>query len=208
MFLFTVTELVLNNGDIPWEVLKRRGFESVRLMELTRFYLQLKEDPHGPNVALFVGNLPPNLKQKEYETILLEYLDDGKNKHGFFNQKIASLIIFSITVHRFTSIGPIYYEYGSMVITFDSSNMAVIAYEILKNRRFEEKKLLVIMLPTIEPSMIPPKVLPLLVFVNVKSGGCQVIITRRGCIENHRENFSGTRVNLQLPQIVKSLSSV
>ena len=85
--------------------------------------------------------------------------------------------MFSLAVHvRFTSIGPIYYEYGSMVITFDSSNMAVIAYEILKNRRFEEKKLLVIMLPTIEPSMIPPKVLPLLVFVNVKSGGCQVII--------------------------------
>ena len=77
--LLVVTELVLNNGDIPWEVLKRRGFESVRLMELTRFYLQLKEDPHGPNVALFVGNLPPNLKQKEYETILLEYLDDGTN---------------------------------------------------------------------------------------------------------------------------------
>ena len=47
-------------------------------MELTRFYLQLKEDPHGPNVALFVGNLPPNLSQKQYETILLEYLDDGK----------------------------------------------------------------------------------------------------------------------------------
>ena len=74
-----VTESVLNNDDIPWEVLKRRGFESVRLMELTRFYLQLKEDPHGPNVALFVGNLPPNLNQKQYETILLEYLDDGKS---------------------------------------------------------------------------------------------------------------------------------
>ena len=77
IFSFLVTESVLNNGDIPWEVLKRRGFESVRLMELTRFYLQLKEDPHGPNVALFVGNLPPNLKQKEYETILLDYLDNG-----------------------------------------------------------------------------------------------------------------------------------
>ena len=62
-----------------------------------------------------------------------------------------------------------------MVITFDSSNVAVIAYEILKNRLFDEKKLLVIMLPTIEPSMIPSKVLPLLVFVNVKSGGCQVL---------------------------------
>jgi hypothetical protein len=45
------------------------------LQELTRFYLQLKEDPHGPNVALFVGNLPPNLSHKQYETILLDYLD-------------------------------------------------------------------------------------------------------------------------------------
>jgi len=147
-----VTESVLNSEDIPWEVLKQRGFQSVLLMEKTRFYLQLKEDPHGPNVALFVGSLPPNLNEKQYETILLDYLDDN---------------------NRFSSIGPIYYEYGSMVITFDSSNMAVNAYEMLKNQTHEEKKLLLIMLPTVEPSMIPPTVLPLLIFVNVKSGGCQ-----------------------------------
>ena len=61
-----------------------------------------------------------------------------------------------------------------MVITFDSSNMAVNAYEALKNQKHEEKQLLLIMLPTVEPSMIPPTVLPLLIFVNVKSGGCQV----------------------------------
>ena len=132
-----VTESVLNNDDIPWEVLKRRGFESVRLMELTRFYLQLKEDPHGPNVALFVGNLPPNLNQKQYETILLEYLDDGKPTLWFAKQ----LKLFLLE-NKFTSIGPIFYEYGSMVITFDSSHFAVIAYEILKNRLFDEKKLL------------------------------------------------------------------
>ena len=96
-----MTELVLNNGDIPWEVLKRRGFESVRLMELTRFYLQLKEDPHGPNVALFVGNLPPNLKQKEYETILLEYLDDGKTTFCIFCPRICSNHVrhFSPPIH-------------------------------------------------------------------------------------------------------------
>ena len=116
--------------------------------------------------------------------------------------------MFAISVHRFTSIGPIYYEYGSMVITFDSSNMAVIAYEILKNRRFEEKKLLVIMLPTIEPSMIPPKVLPLLVFVNVKSGGCQVIIVRLALKYILTRTISGTRVDFQFSKIVKPLPSV
>ena len=50
--------------------------------------------------------------------------------------------MYFVSENRFTSIGPIYYEYGSMVITFDSSNFAVIAYEILKNRLFDEKKLL------------------------------------------------------------------
>lgn len=72
-----VTESVLGQDDVPWEVLKRRGYESVRLMELTRFYLELKKDPHGPDVALFIGNLPANLSQKQYETILLDMLDEG-----------------------------------------------------------------------------------------------------------------------------------
>lgn len=73
-----MTESVLGKDDIPWEVLKRRGHESLRLMELTRFYLELKKDPHGPDVALFIGNMPPNLSQKQYETILCGFLDEGK----------------------------------------------------------------------------------------------------------------------------------
>ncbi|XP_040569190.1 diacylglycerol kinase theta isoform X2 [Lepeophtheirus salmonis] len=147
-----VTETVLSSDDIPWEVLKRRGHEAVRLMELTRFYLEMRKDPHGPDVALFVGNLPANLSHKQYETILLEFLDDG---------------------NRFTFIGPIYYEYGSMVITFDSSNTAVYAYQVLRASSYEDKKLLVMMLPSIKPSMMSSSVCPLLVFVNVKSGGGQ-----------------------------------
>ena len=43
-----------------------------------RFYLELRKDPHGPDVALFIGNLPANLSQKQYETILLEFLDESK----------------------------------------------------------------------------------------------------------------------------------
>ena len=73
----TVTETILSQEDMPWEVLKRRGHESVRLMELTRFYLELHKDPHGPEVAMFIGNLPANLSQKQYETLLMEFLDEG-----------------------------------------------------------------------------------------------------------------------------------
>jgi len=147
-----VTETILSQEDMPWEVLKRRGHESVRLMELTRFYLELHKDPHGPEVAMFIGNLPANLSQKQYETLLMEFLDEGC---------------------KFSSIGPIYYEYGSMVLTFDNSKASVQAYELLRNSYYEEKKLLVMLLPTVKPSMLPPTVCPLLVFVNGKSGGGQ-----------------------------------
>ena len=80
-----MTETILAKDDIPWEVLKRRGHESVRLMELTRFYLELKKDPHGPDVSLFVGNLPANLSQKQYENILLEFLEEGNSRHDIYS---------------------------------------------------------------------------------------------------------------------------
>ena len=49
-------------------------------MELTRFYLELRKDPHGPDVPLFIGNLPPNLAHKQYETILSKYLEEGEGE--------------------------------------------------------------------------------------------------------------------------------
>ncbi|KAG7213122.1 hypothetical protein KM043_002441 [Ampulex compressa] len=147
-----VTERVLSRDEKPWEIVKLLGKDSIRQMELMRFYLQLKQDPHGPNLALFVGNLPPNLSERSYENMLTEFL--GKE-------------------NKFSSIGPIYYEYGSMVIIYEDSNKAVRALYSLRESKYEDKHLLVMLLPSIEPSMVPPGVQPLLVFVNVKSGGCQ-----------------------------------
>ncbi|CAH0552914.1 unnamed protein product, partial [Brassicogethes aeneus] len=148
-----VTERVLSWDERPWEIMKQLGKDSIRQMELMRFYLQLKQDPHGPNLALFVGNLPPNLSERNYENILTEFL--GKE-------------------NKFSKIGPIYYEYGSMVITYEDSDKAVRALYTLRESKYEDKQpLLVMLLPNIEPSMIPQGVQPLLVFVNVKSGGCQ-----------------------------------
>ncbi|XP_065074729.1 diacylglycerol kinase theta isoform X2 [Ochlerotatus camptorhynchus] len=147
-----VTERVLSWNERPWEIMKQLGKDSIRQMEMMRFYLQLKQDPHGPNLALFVGNLPPGLSQRNYEHILTEIL-------GFEN--------------KFSSIGPIYYEYGSLVITYENASKAVRAFQALRESKYEDKHLLVLLLPNIEPSMVAQGVQPLLVFVNVKSGGCQ-----------------------------------
>lgn len=51
--------------------------------------------------------------------------------------------------------------------------MQIRAFYALREARVEEKKLLVLLLPNIEHTMVPEEVTPLLVFVNVKSGGCQ-----------------------------------
>ena len=47
------------------------------------------------------------------------------------------------------------------------------AFYALREARIEEKKLLVLLLPNIEHTMVLEATQPLLVFVNVKSGGCQ-----------------------------------
>lgn len=60
--------------------------ESIRQKELTRFCLRQKEDLQSSSVALFVGNLPPNLSQRQYEMLLLEML--GKRKCIYYNKLI------------------------------------------------------------------------------------------------------------------------
>ncbi len=85
--------------------------------------MELRNDPHGPDVSLFIGNLPANLSQKQYEEILQEFLQNSLGA-------------------QFSSIGPIYYEYGSLVITFDNSEDAVLGYEALRVCKYEDKKLL------------------------------------------------------------------
>ncbi len=143
MNVSTVCESILSKDDIPWEVLKRRGHESVRLLELTRFYLELQKDPHGPEVALFVHSLDANLSQKQYEKILLDELDECECSftHGQISTYTYVRVFhpFISSACKFVSIGPIYYEYGSMVITFDNSESAVAAYEMLKESKYQNE---------------------------------------------------------------------
>lgn len=104
-----VAERILSLNEKPWDIMKQLSKDSVRQMELMRFYLQHKQDPHGPNIALFIGNLPQGLSQRNYEQILTNYITEE---------------------YKFSSIGPIYYEYGSVIITFEDASKAVRTQDI------------------------------------------------------------------------------
>ena len=110
-----------------------------------------------------------------------------------YGPRIPESLIFLVAEKPFTAIGPIYFEYGSLVITFNTPKAATSAVQRLQNAQYEDKvgfvhsgsggehlfilfklkKLIVVCLPNVQSHMIPPDVEPLLVLVNVKSGGCQ-----------------------------------
>ncbi|KAH7726190.1 diacylglycerol kinasetheta [Aphelenchoides avenae] len=146
-----VAERTANPQENMLQLVRNLRKDSLRRYHVVRFYIQEKEDPHDH--AVFVGNLPPSLAQRQYERILLKLLG-AKEK-------------------PFTAIGPIYFEYGSLIITFNTPKAASAAVQKLQNGTYEEKKLIVLCLPNVQVHMLPPDVEPLLVLVNVKSGGCQ-----------------------------------
>ncbi|CAH1776092.1 unnamed protein product [Owenia fusiformis] len=147
-----VTEKEVPRDETPWAIVQKQRQESLRQNRMTRFYLQRTEDPHGPSINLFIGNLPEGLSQRQYEKILVDMVGEA-NKWDAFDV--------------------IYYEYGSLVLTYSDLEKATKSFNILKGAEFDKKQLLVMILPNVQPHMIQEGVQPLLVMVNVKSGGCQ-----------------------------------
>nr|XP_022288117.1 diacylglycerol kinase theta-like isoform X3 [Crassostrea virginica]XP_022333680.1 diacylglycerol kinase theta-like isoform X3 [Crassostrea virginica] len=147
-----VNEQVLPSDARPWQILQKSRKDSLQRNRMTRFYLKQKEDPHGPSISLFVGNLPTGWAQRQYEKLLLDFITP-ENKWSYFDV--------------------IYYEYGSLVLIYNSAEHATDAFNILSNSTFDQKPILALLLPNIQSHMILENVSPLLVFVNAKSGGCQ-----------------------------------
>ncbi|KAF8569380.1 hypothetical protein P879_05998 [Paragonimus westermani] len=150
----TVTERHLADDELLVAFLSQLRQESARVYQLTRLELRFVEDSLSTNrlVSVFVGNLKENLSQRLYECILLDKLGEEC---------------------RWDTIDAIYYESGCLVLTYRSSEKAERAYDLLKDSVLMDKQLTALLLPTIHPKLIPPDVQPLLVFVNLKSGGCQ-----------------------------------
>ena len=88
--------------------------------------------------------MPPSRSQRQYERILVYLL--------------------SINERAFCAIGPIYFEYGSLVITFNTPKAASAAVLRLQNAIYEDKKLVVLCLPNVQSHMIPLDVEPLVFF--------------------------------------------
>jgi len=103
--------------------------ESLRQSRMTRFYIKQKEDPHGPHIAIYVSCLPTSLSQRQYEHILLDMI--GRE-------------------NKWSSIDVIYYEYGSLVLVFNNNERASRAFTILQDATFDNKQLLVLLLPNIQ----------------------------------------------------------
>ncbi|CAF1103121.1 unnamed protein product [Adineta steineri] len=150
------TDRILEPHEYPLHVLRQQRKESVRSHRVTRFYLQHKDDPHGPSVSLFVGNLPPGPStEKQYEKILFQDIFQSNKDLKWDNMDV------------------IYYEHGAMVLVYNDSHRATRAFTILQKAYYDQNKLLVLMLPNIQPQVLTSNISPLLVFVNVKSGGQQ-----------------------------------
>ncbi len=60
-----------------------------------------------------------------------------------------------MTAYKYRQIGPIYYEYGSLIVTYDNADIAVKAYYMLRESYYDDKNLLVLLLPNIMADMIP-----------------------------------------------------
>ena len=59
---------------------------------MTRFYIKQKDDPHGPHIAIYVGNLPTSLSQRQYEHILVDIVGIGKQA-GFCSKYMKFLLL-------------------------------------------------------------------------------------------------------------------
>lgn len=86
---------MLSRDEKPWEIVKQLGKDSIRQMELMRFYLQLKQDPHGPNLALFVGNLPVSQPERIYENILTDLVGKGGQAEVDTLKRVILEIVFT-----------------------------------------------------------------------------------------------------------------
>lgn len=68
---------------------------------------------------------------------------------------ISTSFLSDFAAYKFRDLGPIYYEYGSLIITYDNADIAVKCFYMLRETIYDDKNLLVLLLPNLLPDMVP-----------------------------------------------------
>eukprot|EP00050_Salpingoeca_kvevrii_P011830 m.18227 g.18227 ORF g.18227 m.18227 type:complete len:971 (-) comp3654_c0_seq1:216-3128(-) len=151
-------EMQLNNGVrrrnlLPTESMfkVKQAFSSRSVNDgLVRFCLRTKAVAGERPSSLFVSNLP-SFKEEDLESRLMSLIGD-----------IAGCKVSFVSA-----------QYGCAVLTYPSPEIAEQQASVLRLSTVGNCQLAVTFLPEILPDQIPKSSLPLLVFVNAKSGGGQ-----------------------------------
>ena len=69
---------------------------------------------------------------------------------NYFIKKKHFNFLISIVENIWDSFDVIYYEYGSVVLTYNSKETATRVFKLLQNSSFDEKNLYVMLLPNIQ----------------------------------------------------------
>ncbi|CAB4002676.1 diacylglycerol kinase theta isoform X4, partial [Paramuricea clavata] len=144
-----VRERAMQTDECPWKILTEMKRRSIREMKFTRFYLRPIYEP-ASNVILCVSNLPMMLKEDTYHSFLKEHI-----QHGNF------------------AVDVLYPCSGTAFLSFETADLASKAMNELKTATLSGKSLFVKLIPNIHTEALSDKSIPLLVLVNVRSGGGQ-----------------------------------
>ncbi|XP_046839229.1 diacylglycerol kinase theta-like [Xenia sp. Carnegie-2017] len=144
-----VKERAMSGDEFPWQILTQMKRKSIREMKFTRFYLRPIDEPSG-NVILCVSNLPMMLKNESYLNFLKEHL-----QHDNF------------------IVEALYPASGTAFLSFPSADVASYAMVELESAILSGKNLFVKLIPNIYENTLNEKSNPVLVMVNVRSGGGQ-----------------------------------
>ncbi|OAF68875.1 hypothetical protein A3Q56_03404 [Intoshia linei] len=135
---------------------------SVLLALRSYFLVKMKENESKldtisslSRISVYVVNFPNNLSEKKYKQIIDDYLHLS---NGDFIEY---------------ELNAIYHEFGTIIISFENSKDANIAIQRFQSVTINDKQVYSNLLPIINEKMIPDDVVPLLVLINVKSGGQQ-----------------------------------
>ncbi|XP_033640352.1 diacylglycerol kinase theta-like isoform X2 [Asterias rubens] len=152
-----IREREMDQDECPWPQLLKARRNSLLQMRLTRYHLKRRDERKPVNAAqMFVGNLPINLSEHKYKYIIRHFLEEAG-------------------CPLYTSVGKVYVQYGAAIVAFEDHDAAVQAYHVIKDATYEEKPVNCLFLPEIHMDCLRPEATPLLLFINVKSGGCQGI---------------------------------